>query len=123
MSSGKAPGNAEDTESAEASKACLKGSASSARSASSALSGGSLEEIERAIEAAPDAIDGYLAKGRKLRATGGDQGVVLRAFRRATECGGPPLLRAEALREYALALEPIGRHKEAAAALEDALAL
>lgn len=82
-----------------------------------------LAAVERAIEAAPEAPEPYLAKGRILRASDGDQGVILRAFRKAVECGAPAQRRAEALREYALALEPIGRHREAAAALEEALEL
>lgn len=82
-----------------------------------------LEAVERAIAATPEAPEPYIAKGRILRASGGDHGVAIRAFRKATECGAPPGRRAEALREYALALEPIGRHREAAAALEEAIAL
>jgi len=82
-----------------------------------------LDACERAIEGAPDSAEGYLAKGRILRASGGDAGVALRALRRATECGATPNGRADALREYALALETIGRHRESAAALEEALAL
>jgi tetratricopeptide (TPR) repeat protein len=82
-----------------------------------------LEAVDRAIDAAPEAIDGYLAKGRILRLAKGDHGAALRAFRKATECAAAPARRAEALEAYALALEPIGRHREAAAALEDALAL
>src|SRR6185436_14499681 len=33
-----------------------------------------LEAIERAIEAAPEGIEGYLAKGRIVRIAGGDHG-------------------------------------------------
>jgi tetratricopeptide (TPR) repeat protein len=82
-----------------------------------------LQAVDRAIEAAPDAPEPYLARGRILRASGGDQGAALRAFRKAVECGAAPPRRAETLREYALALEPIGRHREAAAALEEAIEL
>jgi tetratricopeptide (TPR) repeat protein len=82
-----------------------------------------LAAVERAIEAAPETPEPYLAKGRILRAADGDQGVILRAFRKAVECGAPAQRRAESLREYALALEPIGRHREAAAALEEAIEL
>jgi tetratricopeptide (TPR) repeat protein len=82
-----------------------------------------LAAVERAALAAPDSLEPFLVKGRILRASGAEHGVVLRAFRKAVECGGPPFRRAEALREYALALEPIGRHREAAAALEEAIGL
>jgi tetratricopeptide (TPR) repeat protein len=82
-----------------------------------------LAACERAIEAAPDGLLWYLAKGRILRESGGDAGVALRALRKATECPGANAIRAEALVEYGLALESIGRNREAAAAFEDAIVL
>ncbi|MHC4393455.1 MAG: tetratricopeptide repeat protein [Planctomycetota bacterium] len=79
--------------------------------------------LDRAVELDPTSLEVHLARGRLLRLHGDDQAVQIRAFRRASECEGPPLRRAEALREYGLALGPIGRHREASAAFDAALSL
>jgi len=79
--------------------------------------------IERAVDRAPGSAEAHLARGRILRGAGGDLGAAIRAFRRATECETTPARRAVALKEYALALKPIGRYREAASALEQAIAI
>ncbi len=86
-----------------------------------------LDLLERAIDASPQSAVAHLLKGRLIRRMpGGGQDLAgaLRAFRRAIDAS--PITssrRIEALKEYGLALVPIGRHREAAAAFEEAIAL
>ncbi len=82
-----------------------------------------LERLEELIAAAPGAPEPLVAKARLLRARGGEHTAALRALRRALSCASAPRRRAEILREYGALLEPIGRHREAAAAFEEAIEL
>ncbi len=84
---------------------------------------GALVAVERALELAPGSVDAHLAKGRILRLASGDLGATVRAFRRAVEAATPSARRVDCLREYAVALGKIGRHREAAAALDEAIDL
>lgn len=82
-----------------------------------------LELIGQAVDASPTCPHTQLAKGRILRAKGGDNAASLLAFRKASDYADETALRVEALREYALGLATIGRNKEAACALEEAITL
>ncbi|RME76698.1 MAG: hypothetical protein D6776_00845, partial [Planctomycetota bacterium] len=81
-----------------------------------------LQLVDRAIEEAPGRAEPLLTRARLLRASGRDPASALRALRRAIRCVQEPSRRAEVLAEYARALEPIGRYREAAAAFEEAIA-
>ena len=83
-----------------------------------------MEAIGRALEIAPASAEVHLARGRVLRARGGDPGAAIRAFRRAFECeGATPARCSDALYEYGLLLGRIGRQREAGQAFERAIAI